>query len=80
MYPLLGGSLPGTSDDLCSSTTSGSSISSALATAHRTFDQTLASPLSDTIASCKTNTGGVNGHDVGGGSTFGRGCSSLQYK
>jgi hypothetical protein len=76
--PLLGGSLPGTSDDLCSYATSRSSINSALAVARWISNRALASPLRDTVAPYKMNTGGVDGHDVGGGSSFGRCYSSLQ--
>jgi hypothetical protein len=79
-YPLLGGSLPGTSDDMCSSAASGSSIGSAPAIARRTSDRTLASSLSNTVASYKMNIGGVDDQDVGRGSAFGRGYSSQQNK
>jgi hypothetical protein len=57
--------LPGTSNGLCSPVASGSSISSTTAIARRTFDHTSASSLSDALASYRTSTGGVDGHDVG---------------
>jgi hypothetical protein len=62
MCPLLDGSLPGTSDDLCSSAASGSLIGSAPVIAHQTSDQTLASSLSDMVSSYKMNTRGGDGH------------------